>query len=138
VPKLFLFILDACLDEKHQLLILRVLYELARLQCFIVHAPLVQALCIVDSILIHVRVEPNQLFIDLCRLLEVLNVVVAIPKQTQGGARPRIDLKFLIQDLDDFLKSPVSDQGVDSRCELAFRNLPHRHLNLGVGMVTRF
>ncbi len=75
---LFKLVLNVHLELDDLVRVVRVVDLLGHFGGFLVHASLEQALCVVEFILDHIRVELGQLIIHIGRAAIILNVEIAI------------------------------------------------------------
>ena len=98
---LFEFILDSDLELDYLVLVLGTGDALAHLEGLLVHATLVQALGVIDLVVLCVWEETGQLVVHVGRVLEVLHMVIAVAQQAEGRSVARVELELIGQDVDD-------------------------------------
>lgn len=91
------FVLNVTLDLQNAIVVLRVVDLRRHFACLLIHAGLQQALRVVEFVVRHVREELCELVVHLTCCLVVLNVKIAVAKQTQSCAVAGCKLQLVLQ-----------------------------------------
>jgi hypothetical protein len=100
----FKFVLDGNLQLKNLVGIVGVLNRLGYLLGLCVHSSLEQGLCVVQLVLVIIWKELGELVVHVRGIAVVLDLEVAVSKEGQSSSVSGLELKLVVEDVDDLNK----------------------------------